>query len=228
MKIQMKGIEVNELPYERREMKHLVRLLKNPKTIIDVGANIGWYSIMLAKLYPKCDVYAFEPMPETYDMLFRNIYENDLVSQIYTFNVALSDETSKVEFAYYPNFPGASSMRKNIKGKSIKVVVDAYPLKNYFFDSIDLIKIDTEGSELYVLKGAELHLKKHHPLVMCEMMRKWTHNFGYHPNDIIKYMKGLGYKCYAMGRCLKLIKKVTDKTEETNFIFSKKEIKEVK
>lgn len=220
MKSTMTGIEFNELPYERTEMKHVISVLKNPKVIIDVGANIGWWSITLAKVFPKCKIIAFEPMLSTQQYLLDNILNNKLYNQISVYDWGLSDKSKSIKFYFYPDLPAASSIKnlqKNLKKVTAKVLV--MPLDNLEFKKIDFIKIDTEGSELKVLQGGKNTIKLCHPIIMCEMLRKWTKEFGYHPNDIIKFLKQFDYKCYAMGRKLKLITEITDDTEETNFLF---------
>ena len=63
-------------------------------------------------------------------------------------------------------------------------------------------------------------LKRDKPLLYCELLRKHAKRFGYHPNDVIDYMKSFGYKCFTF-REHKLIEinEINDKTEELNFIF---------
>jgi hypothetical protein len=85
---------------------------------------------------------------------------------------------------------------------------------------IDFIKCDVEGAELLVLTGGSETLKKFKPMVFAEMLRKWAAKFNYHPNQIIEFMAGLGYRCFV-GREGKLVEfKVMDEnTIETNFFF---------
>ena len=63
-------------------------------------------------------------------------------------------------------------------------------------------------------------IKKFTPIVFTEMLRKWTAGFGYHPNDTIQFFKDLNYLCFAIGeKGCEAIETVTDRTEETNFLF---------
>jgi hypothetical protein len=59
---------------------------------------------------------------------------------------------------------------------------------------LDLLKIDTEGCELFVLHGAEAGLRRFRPLVICEMHAPNTAQFGYHPSAVTEFMAGLGYE----------------------------------
>jgi hypothetical protein len=59
--------------------------------------------------------------------------------------------------------------------------------------SIDFIKIDVEGGELDVWKGAAETLRRHHPLVYCEVYEKWATTFGYTPGDLLAFAQSLGY-----------------------------------
>ena len=87
---------------------------------------------------------------------------------------------------------------------------------------VNFIKIDVEGNEKNVLLGGREVLKKYHPVVYCEMLRKHAARFGYHPNEIIEYMKSLDYKCYTLhdGRLIPFTE-MTEDTVETNFFFCK-------
>lgn len=85
---------------------------------------------------------------------------------------------------------------------------------------IDLLKCDVEGAEKDVLLGAKETLIKHKLMVYCEMLRKHAARFDYHPNEIIRYMEILGYKCYTFrNHELVYFPEMTDQTMETNFFF---------
>jgi FkbM family methyltransferase len=210
MKGKVSGVTFSEYPYERHELKTIVGLLDNPKTIIDIGANIGWYSMCLADTFPKASIHAFEPIPETFKFLTRNIKNNKFNVSVYPY--ALSSIEGTVTFNYLSDIPGASTMVKNGNVKVKTLLLDGFD-----FEDVDFIKIDTEGSELMVLEGAIDTIIKYKPLIMCEMLRKWTKRFNYTPNDIIEFMERIGYKCYTMD--LKPFRKMTDKTKDTNFLF---------
>ena len=73
------AIEIlNFLDYEATDSKMIMRLVSPSDCIIDIGANMGWYSINIAKTYPTCKVHAFEPVPNTFSYLERNIKLNQI------------------------------------------------------------------------------------------------------------------------------------------------------
>ncbi|MDE7313118.1 MAG: FkbM family methyltransferase [Eubacterium sp.] len=92
--------------------------------------------------------------------------------------------------------------------------------KEHQIERIDFIKIDVEGNEKYVLEGAGHVLAEYKPMVYCELLRKHARRFGYHPNDVIGYMKNMGYDCVVInnGSVIR-IDAVDDTTKETNFFF---------
>ncbi|MFO0123965.1 MAG: FkbM family methyltransferase, partial [Inhella sp.] len=84
----------------------------------------------------------------------------------------------------------------------------------------DYIKVDVEGAELLVLQGGQATLAQHRPKVFAELLRKWSAPFGYHPNDVLTLMAGLGYGCWAVGpHGNRRLLEVTDDTSETNYAF---------
>lgn len=210
--------------YEKEDSEMLYRLVKSEDIIFDIGANIGWYSIHLAKMYKNATIYAFEPIPETFNQLKKNS-ELNRVNNIVFNNFALSDKTQILPFFYSPNVTGAASSL-NIIGddKMLELSCQSTTIDNYVIENkinkLDFIKCDVEGAELMVFKGGVKSIMKFKPVVFSEMLRKWAAKFGYHPNDIIIFFKELGYNCYVteLGK-LKLMKIVDDETIETNFFF---------
>jgi hypothetical protein len=83
-----------------------------------------------------------------------------------------------------------------------------------------LLKVDVEGAELLVFRGARQLIARYRPIVYAEMLRKWSANFHYHPNQIIDLFREMGYQCFCL-RQKKLVpfSLMTDKTKETNFFF---------
>ncbi|MGQ3170136.1 MAG: FkbM family methyltransferase [Methylophilus sp.] len=134
--------------------------------IFDVGANVGNYSKILRSYNLKARIYAFEPHPVT----FQRLKENTGSLNIQTNNVAVGALAGSLKLYDYANEDGSShaSLYKAVieeihKAKSTEYNIDVITLDDFChqagIDKIDLLKIDTEGHELEVLKGCERLLK---------------------------------------------------------------------
>ena len=211
--------------YEKDEIDMVRRIIKNNFNILDIGANIGWYTIHLAKMAPEGNVYSFEPIPKTFRSLEKVIILNNL-KNVKLMNFGLSEKEDIIEFFFDSKLSVAASMRNlydkqdiekiKCKVEKLDIVIERLKIKG----NIDFIKCDVEGAELFVIKGAINTLKKNKPIIFIEMLRKWSSKFDYHPNDIISLLKGIGYNCYYIeANKLREIKKITDKTLSTNFFF---------
>jgi len=210
--------------YEKDDSEMLFKLVKDGDTIFDIGANIGWYSNHLSKKLPNAKIYSFEPIPETFLQLKQNTELNDS-KNILLNNIALSNKIEKLVFYYSPTVTGASSLVNITENENMnRLECDTTTLDHYFFknklNKIDFIKCDVEGAELFVFEGGETIINKYKPIIFTEMLRKWASKFGYHPNDIILFLSGMGYECFfAVEGKLKFIAEITDDTNETNFFF---------
>ena len=210
--------------YEANESCLIDILSSEAKQIIDIGANIGYYTIKFAKKYPKSIIHAFEPMNTSYSFLKKNILENNVETNTYCYNVALSESCGEIDF-FVPPTNGTNASIINVSGdiNSKKVITKTLTLDHWCKDQNvipDFIKCDVEGAELLVFKGGKETLKVNKPIIFTELLRKWSKPYGYHPNDMINYFKELGYLCYGIGNDgVKLIYKVDNKTIETNYIF---------
>lgn len=138
---------------------------------IDIGANIGKYSIMVGnKLKNKGNVIAIEPESKNFKILEKNIRLNNL-NNVIVISKGCFSKKGKLTF-YLDNIGtgGHSLVKKEVGNKKIEIEVDTLDniLKNLKIKRVDLIKIDVEGAEADVLKGAEKTLKKHHPKIIFE------------------------------------------------------------
>ncbi|MBI3891540.1 MAG: FkbM family methyltransferase [Candidatus Wallbacteria bacterium] len=218
---------LNFMDYEKVDSRMVFRLVHDGDRILDVGANIGWYSISLAKRYPNCTIQAFEPIPKTFGYLAKNVGLNG-VANIRLNNFGFSNTAAELTFYYYATGSGNASSAKlaDLAGvQEIKCRV--MPMDDFLreqVDSIDFIKCDVEGAELMVFQGGMNSLRAHKPVVFSEMLRKWSAKFGYHPNEILELFAGLGYRCFAArGDRLVEFMTITDETIETNFFFLHRE-----
>ncbi len=210
--------------YESEDSEMLFNLIEGSFTVFDIGANIGWYTNHLAKILKDGSVFAFEPIPDTFNVLKQNVKINKFDNIILN-NLALSDKKEELTFYYSSKMTGASSSQKIINNEDIiELKCNANTLDNYMNENnlkkIDFIKCDVEGAELFTFKGAINTLSIYKPIVFTEMLRKWSAKFNYHPNDIIDLFKSINYSCFInKGGKLIPLEIVDDETVETNFFF---------
>lgn len=130
--------------------------IKQIKTVIDIGANIGSFSMLINDLYPRSTIHAFEPIPSTFNCLQSNLGPN---KRIITNNLGISSKNGWTTMKHNPNKSVISSIVKKGNIKVKLTTIDSYIEKNNI-KFIDLLKIDAEGHELEVLKGAKKTLSK--------------------------------------------------------------------
>lgn len=208
---------------ERHELEALMAMLRSDHVFFDIGANIGWYSLNVARKFPDIEVHAFEPISQTFQYLTANIRLNGL-NCIKTHNFGLSNNEGKSIFYYYPEGSGNASMVNLSERKEIETITCQVIKLDTFAATLvrppDVIKCDVEGAEFFVFQGAKKTLEQHRPIVFTELLRKWSAKYNYHPNDVIAMFNGMGYRCFIVSDShLTEICKVTDETVETNFFF---------
>ena len=211
--------------YEQEETQFVIDILRKiqPKSMLDIGANYGYYSLLIEKIFPRCHVYAFEPIPYSFQALEENLTLNRSTN-VSIFNKGLSDKHGTSIFYYYPQGSGNASL-SNLSGRTdIETInceldtVDRFVMEKGI--GVDFIKCDVEGAELLVLNGALNTLQKHKPFVFVELLRKWSAKFNYHPNEFIEKMSSLGYICYVLQNGKPAVcSRVTEETKQTNYFF---------
>jgi len=210
--------------YESEDAAFLYSFINNGDVIFDIGANIGWYSMVLSKKFPLSTIHSFEPLPVTYESLTANIALNN-ANNIISNNFGFSDEAKTLKFFAKPN-SSVSNSSKNIEEDkdAIETECKVITLDSYVFEKkikVDVIKCDVEGAELLVYRGGIKTIETYKPIVFSEMLRKWSAKFGYHPNDIIALFMTQGYQCFINdgNQLLSEINEVTENTVNTNFFF---------
>lgn len=166
--------------YEPYETAVLLSFIDEGDLAIDVGANIGIYTLLFAdKIGSEGTVYAFEPEPKNFQLLEDNIQENDLTN-IKAYPVALSDKKGRTElFLSRTNlgdhrlFPEDGKQRKSIEIQTD--TLDHILLsQDHEKRPVQVIKIDTQGYEPFVINGAKKIIARDHPAIVLEY---WP--FGY-------------------------------------------------
>ena len=196
------------------------------KTIFDIGANFGWYSVHMGKnIKDNSIIHSFEPSPDAYNELTNNINLNDLRGNVKAINLCLGNSTGLTKL-FIPEKLGsafASLNLNNYNGKIRKVLVSIDTIDNYCKNNnikqVDLIKIDVEGAEHLVFKGARsLLASEKKPVIMMEAQKHSTENFNYTPEDLFKFLSSYGYVIYSMKDGKLVLLKDFDKSTEYNFL----------
>ena len=155
----------NGSPSDCRLFNMALHKIPTEATIFDVGANIGMTVAMAKLIRPDATVYCFEPDPQAYDFLIKNLASNNLTNCLPA-QVALSDRTGKLSFFNNPTSASASHL---VEDATAGIIVDVMTLDQvveaHRVKQIDLIKIDVEGFEADVLRGAECSLRAFRPIV---------------------------------------------------------------
>jgi len=212
--------------YEGAHAAMMHALAEDGFTILDIGANVGYYAIRLAKQLPHARVLAFEPIPKTFDDLQKNIALNG-ITNVSVFNLGLSDRNEVTTFYCARGSSVSASAAQFNPENNRKVVCPVKRLDDFvktYPCVVDLLKCDVEGAEYLVFQGAIETLRKDKPIIVTEMLRKWSAKFHYHPNDIIDFLGKLGYRCFtAENQHLRPFETMDETTVETNFFFLHRE-----
>jgi FkbM family methyltransferase len=210
--------------FEPAESQMMEKLFDGYQIFYDIGANIGWHSLNMAAKYRKARFYCFEPIPKTYQQLIDNIKLN-CAEAISHFNTALSDQPGSQKFYYYTACSGNASAANLSERPDVSEIICPQTTLDLFVTEHstpppEFIKCDVEGAELMVIKGGLKTISKHQPIIMAEILRKWSSKFGYNPNEIFQTLYNLGYISFTTdGTKIFKFSKMDELTKETNFFF---------
>lgn len=183
---------------------YIKKNLTKEKVFLDIGAAIGTFSLIAAKLAKK--VIAFEPLSFHYNRLKQNIELNKF-DNIETYQFALGDSCRDVEICIPDSVNTGMShivsktsennlMKSNIQ--SIKMITLDYFVKKYNVDRIDLIKMDVEGFELNILEGADKTIKKFKPEIIMEVNSSHLNRFGKKLENLFNLVHVYKYEMFLL------------------------------
>jgi len=216
----------------------MLRVVENGDTVIDVGANIGFFAVLAGHLVgEKGTVKAYEPDVSNQDRLSANLVLNGLFN-VEVYSEPVSNSVGPVTFyinsdsnggntLWDPgNFPDNELSRANPKPIEMQsTTLDVETLK-IASEKIKLIKIDTEGCEQLVLEGAKNLLNGAKvPFVIAELHEWGLEELGHSQMSLRTYMAGLGYQTFALSGTGEMPIMVPPKTRITsdhyiNILFS--------
>ncbi len=187
--------------YERGEWTFVSRYLRPGMTVFDIGANQGLYTLLAARRVGSSGrVFAFEPAPSEFRRLARNLALNGF-SNVVTVPSAVGSHEGKTTLYVCLDGRGDYSACRpphDVKGaRCSRTTVPITSLDTFIqqneISAADFVKVDVEGGELEVLKGAALVLTKLRPVFMCELADIRTHQWGYDASEIYRYLSQYGY-----------------------------------
>lgn len=166
--------------YQSNKLQPALKYLKHARTAIDIGAHCGLWTVQLAQYFKN--VEAFEPLERHIECWKRNCnwkWTNRL------HEVALGEKEGTCGIHVVEGFSG----RSHVNGSGD---IPVKKLDDFGFKDVDLIKVDVEGYELFILKGAEETLKKWHPVVIVEQKPRFGSRYGVSDVAAVDYLQSLG------------------------------------
>lgn len=191
--------------FEKTEMALTAAYLRPGMKVIDVGANIGVYSILAQRRVGESgSIWGFEPSSESYRRFLKNISLNNC-SRVQPVQMALSDRQD-ASFALQSD-PGFGDAYRYLRpsqevsggaGEIVPVItLDAFASRNGI-ESVDFVKVDVEGWEYMVFAGArELLTSSPNVVVMFESEAEWCERSGFRQQDSFELLRKLGFRLYC-------------------------------
>lgn len=193
-------LEMLSYKFEAETVKVFKKFIKPGMVVFDIGGHIGYYSRLFSKLVgPEGKVYVFEPTLENFELLKNN---TKAYSNVTLINKAVGDYVGKIDFYQTFSNTGSHSLLKP-EVKSQKISVDCISLDEfcriYNIDKINTMKIDVEGAELMVLKGAEGIIKQSDNLfLIIELINDNLEKSGFDQVSYFEYLNELGFEIYKI------------------------------
>jgi FkbM family methyltransferase len=202
------GLNIVRGRYETDEVMFVRSALKPGDTAIDIGAHIGFFTMqMAATVGPTGVVYAFEPFDANADLLERSVAENRFGDRVVFQRQAVGASEGTATLTFPPeslNSGGAYLLREgtvplvgNLKVSVSLVALDGLALRR----PVRLIKMDVEGAEPLVTRGAARILIEDRPVVLSELHPKQLERAaGISPDQFLDQFRALGYSAHRIGR----------------------------
>jgi FkbM family methyltransferase len=175
----------------------ILEVMKPGGVMFDLGANFGYYSVVVADaLKQNCIIHAFEPNPAALTRLRKNLALNHLHC-VSSYGVGVWDCAGSTSVIDVDGNSGAAHL---VPGGKIPVVTLDGFCKEHAVNRLDVIKIDVEGSELRVLRGALRTLETLRPAILLELNSRALHASGASVEEILDLLDGLRYRIETVRR----------------------------
>jgi len=189
--------------YEPIETELIKQKIKNDDVVIDVGSNIGYYTLLFAsKIGPQGHVFSFEPAPENSKILKSNVALNNF-QNVTVEEFAVSNKSGKVDLYLADEGIGQHRIHESRFGKS-SISVKMISIDEYLSEKsqkIDFVKIDVEGAEYDVLKGMENILNVNPSIeLLLEFNPINLIEHGSDPKEFLDFLKQKNFKLFQINK----------------------------
>ena len=188
--------------YEKKFILTWESFVQKDSVIIDIGAHIGYYSLIASKKAVDGHVYSFEPFSVSYNLLKKNIELNH-IQNVFPFQLAVTNKKEeKILFISDPENSGMTGFNQseNFTGETEMantISLDQW-VKDQKLKKLDFIKIDIEGSEFNSLQGMKSVLLEFKPVLFIEVFHTLLLRFGYDYRDLYQFLKEYGYQPFLI------------------------------
>lgn len=199
---------IDGLIYARRHdyestLKQYLSLETPESTFLDVGANYGYWSRFVlidsrARGIENVKIVSFEPLPANYQLLVANMMQiPDSLATVRCEQAAVGSEPGTCFLNLCNSDPGSTFASDSGDVQCRLVTIDDY-VDHHHLANVALIKIDVEGFELRVVRGAKGTIRRDRPRVICEVLPSLLSRASTCPAELFDEMASLGYSCHAI------------------------------
>ena len=185
--------EVSSGEYEPVETAVIKKLIRPTDTIIDLGANIGCFTILFCDLVPDGHVYAFEPSPRTFDFLQKNIQSNGFKNADLQ-KIAVGDHDGDAQLFINEYNKGDNRVYQSFGIPGITIRMSTLDSALPSGTKVDMIKMDIQGFEVRALRGMQRVLRENHALyIIAEWWPKGLRRAGNSADEFLTLIESLGF-----------------------------------
>ncbi len=188
--------------YSAVETTFMRRMARQSGTVLDIGANIGFMTLIASEVMPndRVRVYGFEPVPYNAALFTLNMQRNRR-KNVQLCQFALSDTQGAGQiFLDAANFGNPSMSARNIGSGTDSIAISTRTLMDVAeeenISTVDFIKIDTQGAEQKVLRGGEALIERDHPVLLMELWPYGLTSLGGDAKTLLEWMKNKGYRLF--------------------------------
>lgn len=168
-------------------------VIKNDDICLDCGANLGYHTVTMAKMVgPRGKVISFEPLRVIYQQLNGNVFLNNL-RNVFAINAAIGNERKVIQMDYVdvdnPRGVNIGATKIGMNGDMVEMI----RLDDVIHNGVTFMKVDVQGSEVFLLEGASILIEKSRPVMFMEVENQWLNCFGQSSETLINKILSFNY-----------------------------------